>query len=200
MEQETEFHMIEYLILKLLNVNEASPINGKIHAQKLLFLIIQNFDKLQEELDYKAHKLGPYSAALETGLEELRYMGDIVLKKKEEIKITEKGKNILDEIEEKQFQNSENENVVANLVEVMEDIKDEFNEFSTNEMLAFIYKSYPEYISNSVKADQLDYEKIFLGLYERGLLGISKIAELMDWSYDDAYKFVHQKAERLMIQ
>ncbi|MFO8019986.1 MAG: hypothetical protein R6U96_15280 [Promethearchaeia archaeon] len=86
------------------------------------------------------------------------------------------------------------------LERVMENIKQDFNEFTTDEILAFIYKSFPEYVEPSIKADKLNYKKIFLKMYEEGKIGISKIAELMGWSYERAYEFVKQNAKKVILR
>jgi hypothetical protein len=51
-----------------------------------------------------------------------------------------------------------------------------------------------------VKAKDLHYEKLFAQLYERDLLGVSKIAELMGWSVDYAYQYLHAKASHVKGQ
>jgi len=65
--------------------------------------------------------------------------------------------------------------------------------------LAFIYKSYPSYIEPSFVAEQIDYEKRFLDLYEKGKLGISKIAELMGWDFEKTHRFIMEKSKKILI-
>ena len=91
------------------------------------------------------------------------------------------------------------ERIYKELIEkAIENIKEDFINFNSDEMLAFIYKSYPGYISDSIVADEMDYEKIFIELYEKGELGVSKIAELMGWEFQEAYDFI-KKNTKLQI-
>ena len=41
----------------------------------------------------------------------------------------------------------------------------------------------------------MNYEKIFLELYDKGELGISKIAELMGWEFQEAYDFIRKNTK-----
>ena len=120
---------------------------------------------------------------------------------KKEISITEDGKKLLHSFEEElQLNEPTKEETKKKLEDLISNIKDDFKAFSSDQMLAFIFKSFPDFINDSIKADSLDYEKLFLELYERGLLGISKIAELMGWPLDKAYDFIQEQSGRIHAQ
>ena len=121
------------------------------------------------------------------------YINDV-----QELTITDKGIELLEEFhrtlktKDERDQNKEFRNAIEN-------IKDYFNDFTTDEMLAFIYKSFPNYVEYSIRKEKLDYIKIFLNLYEKGKLGISKIAELMGCSYDEAYDLIKKNTKPIML-
>jgi len=185
------------IVLKILNGLNAKPIDGKIKFQKIAFLVLRNFEEIFEFFDFKAHKFGPYSESLDYALEEVKNKEEAQIEK-DAIKITENGKNVLNELESI-TELSEKEKKNKELIEkAIENIKEDFINFTSNEMLAFIYKSYPDYIDDSIVADKMNYEKIFLELYDKGELGISKIAELMGWEFQEAYDFI-KKNTKLQI-
>jgi len=185
------------LVLKILNGLNSKPLDGKIKFQKIAFLVLRNFKEIFEFFDFKPHKFGPYSESLDSALEEIKNREEARIEKNT-IKITDIGKKKLDQLEtitelsEKEKKNKEL------LDKAIENIKEAFINFTSKEMLAFIYKSYPNYIDDSIVADEMDYEKKFLELYDKGELGISKIAELMGWEFQEAYDFI-KKNTKLQI-
>ncbi|MHA1360455.1 MAG: hypothetical protein ACTSRC_20215 [Candidatus Helarchaeota archaeon] len=191
---EQKLNLIPFVILKILNGNKGKPIKGKVLLQKLVFLITKNFPKIFGEFDFVAHRFGPYSAVIESITEDLEYQKHLTRPEKEKFYITPSGNEAL-EISDPLYRSKD----LESFEEVIEEIKESFNDFTTNQMLAFIYKSYPDYVdpSNSQVADSLNYEEIFLQCYEEGKLGISKIAELMGWSYQEAYDFIQKNARRI---
>lgn len=112
--------------------------------------------------------------------------------------MTGKGKEILKDFY-KTLKTKEERDQNKEFRSVIENIKDYFNDFTTNEMLAFIYKSFPDYIEYSIRAEQLDYKKIFIDLYEKGKLGISKIAELIGCSYDEVYDIIKKNTKPIVL-
>jgi len=185
------------LVLKILNGLNSKPIDGKIKFQKIAFLVLRNFEEIFDFFDFKPHKFGPYSESLDYTLEETENKEEARIEKNT-IEITESGKKKLKELEsitELSDQEKKNKKLIEKAIE---NIKEAFINFTSDEMLAFIYKGYPDYIGNSIVADKMDYEKIFLELYDKGELGISKIAELMGWEFQEAYDFI-KKNTKLQI-
>jgi uncharacterized protein YwgA len=196
MEEDITLSPHYYIVLKLLSGDSASPILGHVLFQKIAFLVLQNFPQLLQEADFKPHKLGPYSASLDESVKELAYQADIEDGKRSGLTITAKGKELLENLESF-FDHAEH---VEAFNRVIDDIKSDFHDFSPNEMLAFIYKTYPAYIDQSIKANDLPYEKLFAQLYERDLLGVSKIAELMGWTIDRAYQYLNARSSHVKGQ
>ncbi len=178
-----------HFVLKILNGLNSDPIDGKVKFQKIAFLVLRNFEEIFEFFDFKAHRFGPYSESLDYALEETKNREETLMEK-EAIGITESGKKKLNELDSI-IELSQKEKYNKELIEkAINNIKDDFKNFTSDEILAFIYKGFPDYISDSIVADKIDYEKIYLELYEKGELGISKIAELMGWEFQKAYDFI----------
>lgn len=186
-----------HIILKLLDALEKDPIKTRILFQKLIFLILRKYQELFQQVDFKPHKFGPHSASLGETLEELENLNCVSEDRDLGIKITDEGENFLQELEESL--GSENSQKLKDFEEFVEFIKKEFNEFSKDEILAFIYKKFPAYIGNSIISDTIDYKNQFLKLYEKGKLGISKIAELLDCSYDDIYDYIKRNSKLILL-
>ncbi len=196
MEEDITLSPHYYIVLKLLAGDSGSSIKGHVLFQKIAFLVLQNFPQLLQEADFKPHKLGPYSASLDESVKELAYQANIIDDKRSGLAITQEGREFLEGLE-LPIEHTEH---VEELNRVIDEIKGDFQGFSPDEMLAFIYKAYPGFIDQSVKAKDLHYEKLFAHLYERDLLGVSKIAELMGWSVDYAYQYLHAKASHVKGQ
>ncbi|MHA1821360.1 MAG: hypothetical protein ACTSVC_12870 [Promethearchaeota archaeon] len=182
----------QYIILKLLEIKKKIPIKGKIHFQKSLFLILRNFPPLFEEAHFIKDKFGPYSEALENTLQELIRMGKVEIDKGNIV--LKKDKDILRILESKE-KIIENKNALKEFEEMISNIKNWQNGINTDEFLAFIYKYSPEYIENSIKADELNYEELLYNLYLKEKISISKFAELLGWSIEEAYEFIKKKSE-----
>jgi uncharacterized protein YwgA len=183
---------LHYIILKIINGRNGEAIRSKINLQKIAFLILENYPDLFEKADYKRHLEGPYSEPIVISTDEL--ILDKEVEKQKGFQITEKGKEILQDADSKI-----NPDKLAKLDNFIEQIKGDFNKFRTDEILAYVYKKYPQYVENSIRAPKLNYEKIFLKLYEKGELGISKIAELMGKSYEEVYELIQKKAKRIIV-
>ncbi|WP_371805697.1 hypothetical protein [Candidatus Lokiarchaeum ossiferum] len=184
---EIELTPMQYFILKILSSDKQNPIKGNILLQKIAFLIFQNFDVIFSEAYFIKHRFGPYSAVVDTISKDLEYM-QYLSKVNNEYSITSKGLT-----EMSNYETSIPRKYIKILDETCDFIKNDFKSFNSNEMLAFVYKEFPEYREQSIVDNELDYENIFNAMYKSGKLGISKIAELMGWSLDKTYDFLNQK-------
>jgi uncharacterized protein YwgA len=187
-----------HIVLKLLNALDSEPVEGKIKFQKIAFMVLRNFPEIFEFFDFKPHRFGPYSEPLDYTLEEVNNKNEAHIEK-ETIEITNQGKEKLAELESAMELSEQEKRNKEKIDKAFDSIKENFRNFNSDEILAFIYKSDPDYISDSIVADKIDYEKVFLGLYEKGELGISKIAELMGWDIEKAYDFIKQNTKLHII-
>jgi len=187
-----------FIVLETLNANKQRPIKQKIIFQKIIFLTLKNFLELFNIADFKAHILGPYSPSIAKTTEQLIKIGNLKKNELNEFEITEAGIKELQILYKKTIENEDLQKI-KNFEEVVDHIKELFIDFSTEEMLAFIYKSYPEFIESSIKADQINYEDIFIELYRKGKLSVSKIAELMNLSLEMAYNLIKKKTKPIIL-
>jgi predicted HTH domain antitoxin len=118
--------------------------------------------------NYEPHYLGPYSETLENTLNSLVRLGYIEAEDSN-FHLTQKGIKIFKSLTPK-----------PELVRVIDDFKSFINDLSDNEILTFIYTSYPEYISESVKWDELKPRRVefAISLLRNDKVSFGKAAEI----------------------
>ncbi|MBU1067051.1 UPF0175 family protein [Patescibacteria group bacterium] len=168
---EDEEKIVVYVIGSLNN----TPLRGKIKIQKILFLISNVFSEYKELLEFEPHLFGPYSETLAYLIEDLVRLG-LVKVEGGKYKLTEKGFKLYNHLKPER-----------KLMEVVEDFKNFLNDLSDNEILTFIYVSYPKYIGESAKWDELkrDRIKIAISLLKKEKISFSKAVEISGMSLSE---------------
>ena len=166
---EEEFTLLEKVILVLLYLREKSPILGKLRLQRMIFLISQDLEKLKEELDFEPHKYGMYDQTIDNALEWLEQDGFITIDKN--ITLTKKGIEKAEEIL-KDFSEEE--------IEIIEEVKELFENLSESEILALLYFKFPEFAKYSEKLDKITKKRkeLAISLYKKGKISIGAASEI----------------------
>ena len=131
--------------LLLLSANNFEPIKGKLWYQKELFLLSENNEELAEETDFEPDFMGPYSETADEELEQLE-SARVVEKEGNKLKLTGLGQEIAKII---------SGNTTAEEKEMIEDFKDMLNDLTEDELLGFIYFTYPEMTEESIKIKKI---------------------------------------------
>lgn len=157
-------------LLLLLSANSCTPINGKLWYQKELFLLSKNNKELEEEAGFDAYFFGPHSELADAEMEEMIQLG-VVKKVGSNFILTEMGKDIA---------HSVSKNASKSELELIEDIKDFLNTLTKDQLLLFVYISYPNMIEDSVEFKQLipKRKEIAISIYRQGKISVGKTAEL----------------------
>jgi len=157
-------------LLLLLSANSCTPINGKLWYQKELFLLSKNNKELEEEADFEAYFLGPYSELAEAEMEELVQLG-VVKKIGSTYVLTDIGKDIAHSVL-KDTSKSE--------LDLVEDVKNFFSSLSKDQLLLFVYISYPNMAEDSIEFKELlpRRREIAISMYRQGKISVGKTAEL----------------------
>lgn len=160
----------EKVLLLLLSSNNSESIPGNLWLQKEMFLISRNSDGLDDYLDYQPHLQGPYSETLESLFERLQFKG-LATKNRRKLSLTEKGELIANAIE------GEVDESILNLVD---NVKELANDLSKDELLVYIYYTFPEMTVQSLEIDDLEEkrESTAKKLYNRGKVTLEKASEL----------------------
>ena len=175
----------EKLVLYAIGALQNTPLKGKIKLQKLLFLVSNVFGGFKNLLRYEPHLYGPYSEVVEYVLQSLIKLG-LIKERRGKYGLTEDGREVFNSLKPK------NE-----LTKVMEDFKEFLNDLSNDELLAFIYVSYPTYIKESVKWDELKpiRESLALNLLKKGKISFSKAAEIAGMSALEFDRHLKEKGD-----
>ena len=171
------------IAILLLSANLFEPIRGKLWYQKELFLVAENIPHLEEEIDFEEDLLGPYSEIADDELEQLRIEG-IVDKRK--LRLTPFGRKLAKLLESK---------ASKNLLQLVSDIKSFLNHLTKDELLGFVYFSYPEMRTESVEFERIKENRrlIAIRLYEKGKVSLGKAAEIAELSQEEFIETLREK-------
>lgn len=164
----TDLNDEEKLILYSLGALDNTPLRSKVKIQKLLFLVSNVFKGFQGLLKFEPHLLGPYSETVNDVLESLMKL-ELVEQKGARYQLSEEGLHIFNALDPK-----------PDLVSVIEDFKAFLHDLSDEEVLTFIYVTYPDYISESIKWEELKPQRLDLAisLLKKKKVSFSKAAEV----------------------
>lgn len=161
---------IQKMALLLLSSKNKEPIKGKLWYQKEMFLLAQNNEDLKCESNFEPDFMGPYSENADEELEQLQ-LSDLIEYERSHIKLTASGLKISEELKKK---------ADPKLIEMIEEFKDLFNDLNQDELLAFIYFSYPNTVSESVKIELLRPKRtdLAVSLYLKRKASVGKASEI----------------------
>ncbi|PKP58188.1 MAG: hypothetical protein CVT88_06405 [Candidatus Altiarchaeales archaeon HGW-Altiarchaeales-1] len=173
----------ERIVIYALGALNNTPIRSKIKIQKLLFLISNVFKKYKDLLEFEPHLFGPYSERLEYIVQDIQKLGLIEIEGSK-YKLTQKGFDLYLHLKPKK-----------DLLKVIEDFKDFLNDLPDDEILAFIYVSYPKYIGESAKWDDLkkDCVEIAISLLKKEKVSFGKAVEISGLSSFDFEELLKKK-------
>ena len=162
-------HMLEQHILLLACAND-EPIQGRAKLQKMMLLLAERTDML-EERGYMAYLFGPHSRAIDDKLRHLERTGLLSVNDME-IAITSKGRKMASEI-----QRGYDEKTVRTISKY----KEFLNDLSVNELLAYIYSAYPDTAKESAEYGQIksNMEIYILSLIRKHKITSQRGAELL---------------------
>ena len=183
-EKIAELNEVDKFILLLLGAKNKEPIPGPIHLQKEMFILSNLFPVLDDETDYEPYFLGPHSEIVAGEAEQLSMSG-LINAVSGNIRLTKDGI----EAYQKLMKNaSENE------IEKIEEFKDFLNDLTKDELLAFIYFSYPSV--EELEKESIEYKdllpkrkKLAISLYKKEKLSAQKAAQIAGEDLED---FIHE--------
>jgi len=173
---ENQLTLTQKYILLLLGANNNQPITGKVWFQKELFLVSRNILRLEEETEFEGSLMGPFSENANAELEQLR--NEELAELNGKIKLTPKGQEVYERLKQKASKETQ---------EIVSDMKELINDLSEDEMLAFVYFSFPEMTVESITFDKIKEERIRLAisLYRKRRVSLGKAALIAGLSQED---------------
>ena len=180
-----DLSVVKKNLLLLLSAKSSEPISGKLWYQKELFLLSKNNKELEEEASFESYFWGPHSELVDTEMEELVQLG-VVKQVGSQYVLTDIGMDIANTVL-KSTSKSEKE--------LVEEVKNFLNSLGKDELLLFIYASYPETIEDSVEFKQLipKRKEIAISMYRQGKISVGKAAELAGISVNDMVKELQKR-------
>lgn len=178
---------LELLILNLLNADNSEPIRDDLFLQKEMFLVINFIKEMRPDADFIPHRLGPYSESVEVSLNNLKSI-NLIEKTSKGYKITELGKEIFETIKDR----IPEEKKVA-----IEDFKDFLNDLTKDELLVFVYFSFPDMRTESNIFQEVKRKRVpaSISLYEKGKISLEKAAQLSGLPIEDFMERLKEKHE-----
>lgn len=160
----------EKIFLILLEADGGEAVPGNLWLQKEMFLIAKNLEPLENYLEFEPHLQGPYSEIVKNKLENLQYKG-YVRKERGKIQLTEKGEKLVDFIYS---------NASEQLLNLIEDVKRFVNDLSKEELLVYVYYSYPDMTAESYEIENIESRRkeVAKQLYEKEKVSLEKASEL----------------------
>ncbi len=173
-----DLSLIQKVSILLMGSNCSEPLRGKLWFQKELFLIAENIPELEEETDFEADFIGPYSEVADEELDHLRIEG-IVDKTKE--KLTPLGEKIKSQLDE---------TFSADIKDFINDIKKFLNDLTRDELLGFVYYTYPKMRVESVEFERISKirKEISICLFRKNKVSLGKAAQIAGATQED---FIH---------
>jgi Uncharacterized small protein len=157
-------------ILHLLHAGGNSAVRGDVIFQKELFLIGDYIEQVGDDADFTPHIFGPYSEPAEVALDELVSLG-LVRRSAGGYTLTPDGVRVWEKVHSA-FPDDESG--------AIEDFKIFINDLSVDEVLLFVYVTYPEYTCESARLRDILRRRapLSVSLYRRGNVSLEKAAFL----------------------
>lgn len=157
------------------------PLRSKIKLQKIIFLVSNVIEGLQEDLGYEPHLYGPYSETVENISEDLVSLG-YVNQEGSKFSLTPKGRE-----EYKRLKPSKE------IIQLIDDFKAFLNDMTDEEVMIYIYSFYPDFIEESTKWDELKKYRVdrSIKLLQREKLSMGKAAAMAGMNSFDFAQYLN---------
>jgi predicted HTH domain antitoxin len=172
---EDDLSLTQRISILLIGANSFQPVKGKLWFQKELFLIAQNVKNLEEEADFESDFIGPYSEIADEELDQLRREGIV---EKEKVELTPYGREVAKHLQQES---------PLNILKLISEMKSFLNNLTKEELLGFIYYSFPEMREESVEFAEIERvrKQIAISLFKKGKVSLGKAASIAGLSQDE---------------
>lgn len=168
------------IALILLRARNNERVKGATWLQKEMFLISRNLDPIESETGFGPDHLGPYSETLDEEIQQLT-MDHLVSRQGNQLCLSDDGAEAAEELANM---------AQPDILELIEDVKGFLNDLSEEELLGFVYFSFPDMTKESIKLRDLEprRQQIALRLYRRSKISLEKAAEIAGIPLDEFMK------------
>ena len=151
--------------------------------QKELYLISRVITELAEEAEFESDLMGPYSELADEQTDRLRRENVIDSEQKQ---LTRRGQKIVGKIESE---------FSPDTAKFIGEIKDFLNDLSKDELLGFIYYSYPDMRVDSLEFKRISTkrEEIAVSLFRKNKISLGKAALISGLSQEEVIDLLQSK-------
>lgn len=180
---------LDLAILHLLHAGGNSAVRGDVIFQKELFLIGNCIERIGDEADFVPHLFGPYSESAEVALDGLVSLG-LVRRSEGGYTLTPEGMSAWEKVCSA-FPPEESE--------AIDDFKEFLNDLSVDEVLLFVYVTYPEYARESARRRKILQRRATLSasLYRKGKVSLEKAAFLAGMNIESYLDYLRGCPDRV---
>jgi len=159
----------KYIVL-LLSSNNKESIKGNTWFQKELFLIAKNIKEVEEEASFISDFYGPFSENAKEQLAELE-LDEVVSKDGNKMFLSKFGSQVAQKIEQK---------TAKQRLEMISEFKSLLNDLNDDEVLTFIYFTFPEFTEESLVLEKIkkNRKSVALKLYKKEKISAQRAAEI----------------------
>ena len=165
---------IHKLVIMLAHACDDRPVQGNTKIQKLAFML-SDVDDNADEMGFYKDMYGPYSDIVE---EEMRYLNDLGVLSIDsaQMRLTDAGKAVAKRLADED----------PDAFETVARYKEMFNDMSTDELLTYVYLSYPSMTEHSQAYDKLKphMEKHVMSMLRKAKISSGRAAELLGKSLE----------------
>ena len=166
------------LIALLAASNGGAPIRGQTRLQKMMFLLSEMSDYMAEQCGYGADNYGPYSEIVGEAARHLGEIGVLCLDDRDgSVSITPVGRRVAEAIAEGED---------GDTLDAIDSCKDMLNDLPADEVLAYVYSSYPRMAAQSVVYDRIrgSMERHIMSMLKKEKISSERAAELFERPLD----------------
>jgi predicted HTH domain antitoxin len=155
----------------------SEPVRGKTWLQKEMYVISRNIPLLHDELAYDTFRYGSFSETVEE-IKDQYQISNYVESPKGMIRLTLKGEKLASCIWQ---------TISPQTRKLVQDVKEEFNDMTEDELLLFMYVTYPDTAEVSDVKDRIMKERfpLSVSLLKKGKVSLQKAAELAGMNVEE---------------
>ena len=173
---------VQRLVVLLAASNGGEPIMGGTRLQNMVFLLSDLSDELVERCGYGAGSCGPHSEIVDEAARRLGEAGVLRVDGADGgISVTPTGRRVAGEI----ARDADDYVLIA-----VDSCKDMLNDLPTDEVLAYVYLSYPRMAERSAARDRImrNKERHVMSMLKKEKISAERAAILLGWYLEDVIR------------
>jgi predicted HTH domain antitoxin len=154
------------------------PVQGETWLQKEMYALSRIFPDIEEDADFEAYHYGSFSESVDEVKDQYKNSKYVTRDPRGQLQLSAKGLELAEEVWR-----------AATLEErrAIQEVKQAYNDMGRDELLLFMYGTYPETAENSDVRERImaNRRRLALNLYKKGKVSYQKAAELAGMRLDD---------------